>query len=115
MAEDWDAINWFDHDRGPMPGALRLSDDLYATWSLNNDRPTLWHWCTKANWIAKRRAEGKPDPEPETRIDDPQWAAAGSGGHGMPSRDPLTLTPSVYWPDCCGMHGFVTDGIYKSV
>lgn len=111
-------INWFDHDRPPMVDAIRLGPDLYAVWFKQNGQdeshPHLWHWCTKVNWIAKRKAEGGPDPS-DPKVDQPQWMLAGSAGHQLVSKEPLSLSPSVYWPDCCGMHGFVTGGVYTSV
>jgi len=34
-------------------------------------------------------------------------------GHVVKSEDPLTITPSIVCPDC-GLHGFVTDGVWRS-
>lgn len=35
-------------------------------------------------------------------------------GHQLLSEDPLTVTPSVLCADC-GLHGFITDGVWRSV
>lgn len=42
------------------------------------------------------------------------WRPSGVAAHTLVQIDPLTITASVYWPDCCGMHGFITDGRYVS-
>lgn len=36
------------------------------------------------------------------------------GRHVVVSTDPLTVTPSILCSDC-GIHGFITDGIWRSV
>lgn len=38
------------------------------------------------------------------------WRPTGVGAHTLVQLEPLTLTASLYWPDCCGLHGFITDG-----
>lgn len=43
------------------------------------------------------------------------WRPAGVRAHTLVQIDPLTITASVYWPDCCGMHGFITNGAYTAV
>jgi hypothetical protein len=43
----------------------------------------------------------------------PRWAPAGVGAHTLVQKEPFTISPSVYWPYCCGMHGFITDGVYR--
>src|SRR6187431_1987998 len=35
------------------------------------------------------------------------WTPAGVGAHDFISAEPLHIEPSVYWPACCGMHGFI--------
>lgn len=54
-----------------------------------------------------------------------EWLAGGVGAHDFPGKKQhelqhadlatLTLSPSVYWPECCGMHGFLTDGVWRDV
>lgn len=36
-----------------------------------------------------------------------------SAGHQVLSEDPLTITPSILCPDC-GLHGFVTEGLWRT-
>lgn len=96
----WDA-DWTDPTHPPVD-AIRLGDDrVWVSWDSEfnrDDEPLLWHWCTRRGW--------GPDASPG-------WAAAGGSGHDLIQCDPLTLSPSVYWPDCCGMHGFITDGQWR--
>lgn len=42
------------------------------------------------------------------------WRPAGVSAHTLISIEPLHLEASVYWPDCCGMHGFIRDGRWVS-
>lgn len=41
------------------------------------------------------------------------WRPTGVRAHTLVQVEPLTITASVYWPDCCGKHGFITDGAYR--
>lgn len=43
------------------------------------------------------------------------WRPSGIDGHELESLEPLTVSPSVYWPGCCDKHGFITNGIYYDV
>lgn len=63
----------------------------------------VWHWCEHRLWAG--RAGYDEDPA-GYRF----WAPAGVGAHDLISVDPLHLEASVYWPDCCGLHGFIRDG-----
>lgn len=59
----------------------------------------VWHDCTVAlgpESVAPGAAFG--------------WRPTGVGAHTLVQLLPLTLTASVYWPDCCGLHGFITEG-----
>lgn len=38
------------------------------------------------------------------------WRPSGVGLHTVTRVEPLTLVASLYWPDCCGLHGWITDG-----
>ncbi|MDQ7877357.1 hypothetical protein Q9R08_05135 [Microbacterium sp. QXD-8] len=40
------------------------------------------------------------------------WRPTGVGAHTLVSLLPLTLTASLFWPDCCGLHGFITNGVW---
>lgn len=42
------------------------------------------------------------------------WRPAGVGLHTVTQVEPLTLVASLYWPDCCGLHGWITDGVWVS-
>lgn len=64
--------------------------------------PLIWHWCSMEN----RRGDEHPIK--------PYWAASGVGKHTLVSRDPLHLEPSIYWPDCCGLHGFLRNGHWET-
>jgi hypothetical protein len=43
------------------------------------------------------------------------WKPAGVGLHDLISVDPLHIEASVFWPSCCGMHGFIRDGKWIDV
>ncbi|WP_019137641.1 hypothetical protein [Cellulomonas massiliensis] len=43
------------------------------------------------------------------------WMPAGVGAHDLIQREQLYIEASVYWPDCCGMHGFIRDGRWHPV
>lgn len=38
------------------------------------------------------------------------WQPTGVAAHDLISVDPLHIEASVYWPACCGMHGWIRDG-----
>jgi len=38
------------------------------------------------------------------------WKPSGVGAHDLISVDPLHIEASVYWPACCGIHGWIRDG-----
>lgn len=51
-----------------------------------------------------------------TRTDDViGWKPTGVSAHDLISSNPLHIEASVYWPDCCGLHGFIRDGRWASV
>ncbi|HUX70402.1 MAG TPA: hypothetical protein VMV41_07830 [Cellulomonadaceae bacterium] len=68
----------------------------------------VWHWCDHHLWAGR-------DHYDEHRDEYIGWTPAGAGAHDVISLDPLHLEPSVYWPDCCGMHGFIRDGQWVGV
>jgi len=59
----------------------------------------VWHDCP--------RVLGDDSVMPGARYG---WCPSGVGAHTLVSEDPLTITASVLWPSCCGLHGFITDG-----
>lgn len=42
----------------------------------------------------------------------PRWVPTGVRAHTLVQDDPLTLTASLFWPLCCGLHGFITNGLW---
>jgi hypothetical protein len=102
-------ISLDDHAGVPVDDAVKIHPDICVTWAWGTDtgeRLLIWHWCTRALWLA--------DP---TRIPEhctQQWSAAGVEAHTLVSREPLHLEPSLFWSDCCGMHGFVREGTWVS-
>jgi hypothetical protein len=103
--------NWRDHSQPPSEGFTKLSDDLYSVFFTDRNgepesHPVLWHWCEPKNEEAAAYCRKGTAPH---------WCPWGTAAHTVVQREPLTLTPSVYWPGCCGMHGFVTDGVYRGV
>jgi hypothetical protein len=38
------------------------------------------------------------------------WVPWGCGLHTLINVSPLHIVASVYYPDCCGLHGFITNG-----
>lgn len=38
------------------------------------------------------------------------WQMTGVGAHDLISVSPLHIEASVYWPSCCGLHGWIRDG-----
>lgn len=76
----------------PWP-VTRLTDRLYYGWPQGADKPRFWHWCTTRSL----------------------WESAGTGGHDLIQREPLHLEPSLHWPECCGLHGWVRQGSWQDV
>ncbi len=97
-----------DHDDVPIDGAVRIHPDVCISWARSEPGGELsllvWHWCTRALWRVR--------PGAVVELCVPQWSAAGVSAHTLVSRDPLHLEPSLLWPDCCGMHGFIRAGTW---
>jgi hypothetical protein len=68
------------------------------------DHLYVWHDCGKLL--------GPESVAPGERYG---WCPAGVGAHTLVQVEPLTITASVYWPACCGLHGFITDGVWRGV
>lgn len=64
----------------------------------------IWHYCEERL--------GPTSVSPGSNFG---WRPSGIGAHELVSLEPLTISPSVYWPECCNKHGFITDGIYTEV
>jgi hypothetical protein len=97
------------------PDATSLSDDVAYEWKNCPviDRAShihtidclwIWHKCIQ---VLSERSEA---PGEEFG-----WRPSGVGAHTLVQAFPLTITASVYWPACCGMHGFITNGVYQAV
>lgn len=43
------------------------------------------------------------------------WQPTGVAAHDLISVDPLHIEASVYWPGCCGLHGWIRDGRWVDV
>lgn len=80
----------------------RCQDDLHHIHRL--ECIWVWHDCDQIL--------GEGTVAPGARFG---WRPSGVEGHTLESIDPLTLSPSVYWPECCGKHGFITNGAYYDV
>lgn len=94
------------------PGTTRLGPLVAWGWMEHPDgshHVYVWHWCDHHLWAGRTHFDAHPEEYP------PRWSPAGVGAHTLVSTDPLHLEPSVYWPDCCGLHGFVRNGVWESV
>lgn len=101
-----------DHDGLPVPDATKIHPDLCFSYVIGwggdaHQQLAIWHWCTRAKWLA--------DPSRDPLHCQPQWMVSGVAQHELVSLDPLHLEPSLYWPDCCGMHGFLRAGRWQAV
>ena len=65
----------------------------------------VWHWCDHHLWAGRSDFDARPEHYR-------RWVPAGVGAHTLVSAVPLHLEPSVYWPDCCGAHGFIRSGAW---
>lgn len=86
------------------------------SWASNPKGDTLtindllvWHYCDRNVWL--KNPKGDPDVARKSK----GFTPAGAGLHTLVSIEPLHLEPSLYWPDCCGMHGFIRDGKWVNV
>lgn len=60
----------------------------------------VWHDC-----------DHNLDPERKQHHAYPEgWTPSGVGLHDLISIEPLRIEASVYWPACCGMHGWISNG-----
>lgn len=64
----------------------------------------LWHHCDKNVW------RGNPEKVQSVIDDYIGWHPSGVGLHTLVSAEPLHIEASVYWPTCCGMHGWIRNG-----
>lgn len=89
-------------------GAVQVGPKVCYTWGdgVKELRNLLvWHWCDHNLWHAD------PTKNP-AYIPYDGWVPTGVQAHDFLSAEPLHLEPSVYWPACCGMHGFLRDDVW---
>jgi hypothetical protein len=95
---------------------LEDTDNVVYSWGQHPDRTDLtidnlliWHYCDRNVWLKK------PGANPDVARSSSGFTPAGVNLHTLISVSPLHLEPSLYWPDCCGMHGFIRNGRWVSV
>lgn len=88
-------------------GATRVGDLVAWQWMDfgYGERVYVWHWCDHHLWAGRLAYDAAPD---DFRF----WVPSGTAAHTLVSTEPLHLEPSVYWPDCCGLHGFIRSGAW---
>jgi hypothetical protein len=63
----------------------------------------VWHDCTKV-------MPDEPNVVESVRGKPLGWQPTGVGAHTLHAVEPLHLEASLYWPECCGLHGFIREG-----
>jgi hypothetical protein len=85
------------HDNPPsewLEGVQQVGDsDVYVRLAEAAADTIVWHWCPTRGW----------------------WDGAPIPLHTIVSREPLTIAASLFRPDCCGWHGFITNGEWRPV
>lgn len=75
-------------------GAQRVGiSNVYVNLAATPADTIVWHWCPTGGG-----GDGRA-----------RWVGAAIPLHTIVQRDPLTITRSLQL-DCCGWHGFITDG-----
>lgn len=107
---DW--TPWHLHGKWgtPPPEAVYVTPDIAFTWTCGLEHQHtidclwVWHDCPAvlpAGTAASGEALG--------------WVPWGMGLHTLVQQQPLTITASVYYYECCGLHGFITNGQWIGV
>lgn len=87
-----------------------LGDRVAYTWNCGDDEHDhridclwIWHDCTM---------ELNPERAERARQTDESigWGPSGVGTHELISTSPLHIEASIYWPYCCGLHGWIRSG-----
>lgn len=60
----------------------------------------VWHDCDHSLDEARRNSPAYPEG----------WKMTGVNAHDLIAAEPLHIEASVYWPGCCGLHGFIRNG-----
>ena len=92
-----------------------LSEDVAYSWTCGIDDHIhvieclwVWHNCDmNLDPIRKENATNTRDAG--------GWTPTGVAAHDLISSEPLHIEASIYWPGCCGMHGFIRNGTYLAV
>lgn len=93
----------------------KLSEDVAYSWTcLERDDPNHTH-VIECLWIWHNCDLNLKPVNPHWTSLYVGWKPTGVGLHDLISAEPLHIEASVYWPECCGMHGFIRNGVYESV
>lgn len=88
-----------DRHRPPGGGTIVVDPEwIWYAWYGEPAYPVVWHWCQTGT-----RDTG-------CRFDVPHWCAVRAARHIIVTRDPLELEPSLWYPRCCGLHGWIREG-----
>lgn len=100
-----------DFDRDYLPkelptNAIDAGGGVGYTWGEGEktlDNLLIWHWCDHHLWREKPGFQ-------EEYMPTPGYTPCGAGAHDFIQAEPLHLEPSIYYPGCCGKHGWIRDG-----
>lgn len=87
------------------PTAIGVAENIAYDWTcgLKHEHTVdclwVWHFCTQVL--------GSESVAPGEEFG---WRPGGVRAHTLVQAHPLTLTASLIWADCCGLHGYITDG-----
>lgn len=91
-----------------------LGDKVAYSWTCNQEDVDHAH-TIECLWVW-HDCDLSVDPLPKERAHWTYlykgWKPTGVGKHDLISIDPLHIEASVYWPGCCGMHGWIRDGVW---
>lgn len=92
-------------------GAVQVGPKVCYTWGdgiRSIENLLVWHWCDHNIWTTKPGFN--PDYLPYEG-----WNPGGVQAHDLVQVEPLTLSPSIFWVSCCGLHGFLRDDVWSDV
>lgn len=95
-------VRWAFLDRDAL--VYRLGEKVAYTWTCNVEgehahiieRLWVWHDCDQNLDPINTKGVG--------------WKPTGVAAHTLHAVEPLHIEASVYWPSCCGLHGWIRDG-----
>lgn len=92
-----------------------LSDKVAYSWTCQEQNDSIHSHSINCLWIW-HDCDRNLDPPGDHWTDIyTGWKPTGVGLHDLISSDPLHIEASIYWPKCCGMHGWIRDGKYIDV